>query len=151
MREHAFEFDVLQVQYGTDAVEVLGVEPVAVHAGVDFDVGLACGTGFSQELVEQLGGAEVRNGGGQLKFYEVGEVGRRAGAEYQDGQVHAVLAQQHAFANMGDTKIVGTAELGGEGTGETAVSVRVGFDRKQNLRIGGDLAPDELDVVAQGV
>ena len=68
-----------------------------------------------------------------------------------DGEVHAVLAQEHAFVDVGYAEVVGTAELGGKRAGEAPVAVGVGLHGNQDLRVGGNLAPDEFDIVAQGV
>ena len=112
---------------------------------------LAGGARIAKVLVERHCRTDVRDGGGQLEFYEVGEVGRSAGTEYENRQVHAVLAQQHAFANVGHSQVVGTAEFGGKRAGEAPVAVGVGLDGQKNLGIRRNLAADKLDVVAEGV
>ncbi len=151
VREHPLEFDMLEVKRRADAVEIFGIKAVAVHARVYCKVGTACRPRFLQELVKELRRAEVRNRGGQLKFYKIGEVGGSAGAKHQDREVHAVLAQEHAFVDVGYAEVVGTTELGGKRAGQAPVPVGVCLHGNQDFRIGGDLAPDKLDIVAQGV
>ena len=151
VREHAFKMQVAQAEGRADVVEVLGIESVTVHAGIDGEVRLAGRSRFAQELVEAHGRADVRDGGGELEFHEVGKVGGCAWAEHQDGQVHSVLAKQHAFADMGDSQVVCTAELGGKGAGEAPVSVRIRLYGKQDFRCRGNLALDKLNVIAKCV
>ena len=117
MREHAFELEMLEAEGRADVVEVFGIKTVAVHARVNSEVCLAFRACFTEELVEGNSSTEVRDGGGQLGFDKVRKVRRRAGAEHENRQVHAVLAKQHAFANVGDAEVVGTTELGGERAG----------------------------------
>ena len=50
---------------------------------------------------------------------------------------------------MSHTQVVRTTELGGKGAGEAAMPVGVCLHGQQNLGIGGNLAADELDVVAK--
>ena len=151
VREHAFEVKVLEAEGRANVVKVFGVKTIAVHAGIDREVGLAGSSRIAQELVECHGGTNVRNSRSQLEFDKVGEVSRSAGAKYQNRQVHAVLAKQHAFANVGDAQVVSTAELGGKGAGEASVAVRVRLYWQKDLRIGRNLAPDKLNVVAECV
>ena len=93
MGEHPFETQILEAERRTDVVEVFGIKAVAVHAGIDGEVGLAGGFRLAQELVECHSGADIRNGCSQLEFNKVGEVRRCAGAEYQNRQIHSVLAE----------------------------------------------------------
>ena len=151
VREHAFELETLEAERRADVVEVLGIETVAVHAGINRQMRLAGRARFLEELVERHGRANVRNGGSELEFDEVGEVCGRAGAENQDGQVHAVLAKQHPFADVGDSEVVSATELGGKRAGETPVSVGIGLHWQENLRVRGYLAADKLNVIAEGV
>jgi len=151
MREHAFELEMLEAESGADVVEVLSVKAVAIHARVNGEVRLAFRTGFTEELVEGDCRAEVRDGGGQLVFDKVRKVRRRARTEHENRQVHAVLAKQHAFADVGNAEVVSTAELSGKRAGEASVAVRVGLDREQNLCGSRNLASDKLNVVAESV
>ena len=128
VREHPFKMQALEGECRADVVEVLGVEAVAVHARIDGEVRLAGRPRFLEVLVERHGGTDVRDGGGQLELDEVGEVRGSAGAEYENRQVHTVLAEQHSFADVGHSQVVGTAELGGKRAGEAPVAVRIGLD-----------------------
>ena len=151
MREHAFELEMLEGEGCADVIEVLGVKTVAVHASIDGEVSLAFCASLTEELVKSNCGAEVCDGCGQLVFDKVGEIRWCAGAENENRQVHAVLAKQHAFADVGDAEVVGTASLGGKRAGEASVAVGVGLDGEQNLRGSRNLASDKLNVVAEGV
>ena len=151
VREHPLEFQVLEAQSRTNVVEVFGIETVAVHARINCEVRLAGRPRFAQELVERHCGTDVRDGCRKLELHEVGEVCGSAGAEHQDRQVHAVLAEQHALADVGDTQVVRTAELCGKRAGEAPVPVGVGLHGQQNLRVCRNLAADELNVVAECV
>ena len=114
MREHPFELEMLEGKCRADVVKVFGVESVTVHARVDCEMCLAGRSCFAKELVKGYGCAEVRNRSRKLELDEVSKICRRARAEYEYRQVHAVLAKQHAFADMGDSQIVRTAEFSGE-------------------------------------
>jgi hypothetical protein len=52
---------------------------------------------------------------------------------------------------VGNAQVVGTAEFGGKGAGEASVAVRIRFYGEQDLGVGGDLAPNKLNVVTEGV
>ena len=151
MREHPFELEVLERKRCTDIVEVFSVKTITVHARINREMSLASRAGFTKELVKRNRSAEIGNRRRQLEFNEVGEIRRSARTKHKNRQVHAVLAKQHAFADVRDTKIVGATKLGGKRTGEAAMAVGVRLDREQNLCRSRNLASDKLNIVAKGV
>ena len=151
VREHSLELEVLERKRCADVVKVFGIKAVAVHASVNSEMSLAFCTSFTKELVKGHCSADVGNGCRELVFNKVRKVRRCARTKHENRQVHAVLAKQHAFADVGDTEIVGTTELGCKRAGEASVAVRVGLDGEQNFCRSRNLASDKLNVVAESV
>ena len=152
VRHHALQVELRPLaELAEKGRAVLRRQPVAAHAGIDFEVhgiGESAAGGFAVQLVGVLAASD---GGRQAVVDEGVDLLRPGRPQHQDRRPDTLFPQRGAFQAAGHAEPCGAARQGGLGQDGGTVAVGVGLDHGHDFAIRLQAVANGAEVVGKGI